>query len=79
MKMRIEAVCERELKHLAAVINEEIVDIDAKGKNISPDLKKRRDELVNAYKAVRSGFAYIRRDGHLGSILNSLRNKLHNP
>ena len=79
MKMRIEEVCERELKHLATVINEDIVEIDAKGKNVSADLKKKREELVNAYKAVRSGFAYIRRDGHLGSILNSLRNKLHNP
>ena len=79
MKMRIEAVCERELKHLAGVINEEMVEIDAKGKNIPADLKKKREELVNAYKAVRHGFAYIRRDGHLGSILNSLRNKLHDP
>ena len=79
MKMRIEAVCERELKHLATVINEEIVEIDARGKNVSADLKKKREELVNAYKAVRSGFAYIRRDGHMGSILNSLRNKLHAP
>lgn len=58
--------------------HEEIVEIDAKGKNI-PDLKKRCDDPVDAYKAVRSGFAYIRRDGHLTSILNSLRNKLHDP
>ena len=59
MKMRIEAVCEREVKHLANVINEEIVQIDARGKNVSADLKKKREELVNAYKAVRSGFAYM--------------------
>ncbi len=79
MKTRIETVCERELKLLAYSINKEIVDIDAKGKNIPADLKKRREDLVNGYKAVRAGFSYIRRDGHLASILNSLRNKLHDP
>ena len=79
MKMRIEAVCERELKHLVAIINEEIVDIDARGKNIFLDHKKRRNELVNDYKAVCSSFAYIRQGGNLGNILNSPRNELHNP
>lgn len=79
MKMSIEAFCERELKHLAHAINKEIIDIDANCKNILADLKKRRDDPVNNYKAVQHGFSYIRRDGHLASILNSLRNKLHDP